>query len=61
MKYDKLTYVLKVPEQKAMSLLHQIPLLGSQRFHLWLLPQLVQMLLVLQNGHVLYINHALLL
>lgn len=45
-----------------MSLLNDIPLLCRERFHLRLLPELVEVLLVLQYGHVLDIasGHALL-
>lgn len=41
-----------------MSLLDQVPLLGGERLHLRLLPQLVEVLLVLEDGHVLDVARA---
>lgn len=54
----KTTYTFKIPKQEAVSFFDQIPLFSRERLHLWLLPQLVQVLLILQYRQVLYIAGA---
>ena len=52
------TYVIQIPQKEAVSLFNDILLLSSERFHLGLLPQLVQMLLVFEYRHGLDIARA---
>lgn len=45
------TYILKIPEEETVSFLDEVPLPGGERFQLRLLPQPVEVLLVLEDGH----------